>query len=453
MPRPRSHARPSSGPAARAAARLTRHPKLLGLLTLAAGAFLLVVGFLATTGPPFQERYALRVTLPADTPVLRAGQAVRIGGRLAGLVADVEPDRRGAGGVTVTANITKPGFRPLPADTEAYVRVHSIVYETYLELRPGTSQRTLGHEDRLVARAGSGVDLLEVVDLFDARAREHLRTGVVGLGMGAAARGREVNAALADTPPLARDLAAQLGAVTAADGALEDVIAGAARTFAAARGTRPDDVSALVTGADRVLGVLARRDGPLRQALRLLPVVEQRVLNVGPRAEPLLDDVAGLSRELLPGARGLTDALPTVSRLLSRGGVLRTEVARIADAADPVLRAGRPVARDLYPTMTTLRPLNASLRTLLERVGPYRRQFRIPGVPGVEPGTGEIAQAGRRFIDATNDPYPHGLAPGAPAWRVLPVFTDRPCRNPFPDPGQADRDTVRDGRCRPGGAR
>ena len=66
-------------------------------------------------------------------------------------------------------------------------------------------------------------------------------------------------------------------------------------------------------------------------------------------------------------------------------------------------------------------------------------------------GSGEISEAGRRFIDATDDPVARGLAPGAPAWRVLPVLTPRPCQNPFPKPGEADKDTMEGGDLPPGG--
>jgi ABC-type transporter Mla subunit MlaD len=434
----------------RAADALSRHPLALGALVLALGGFLLVVGFLATTGPPFQASYRVQVGVPADAPVLRPGQAVRVGGRLAGLISDVEPDRA-HGGSVVTANITKPGFKPLPADTRAYVRVHSIVYETYLELRPGAAKADLADGDRLRARADSGVDLLEVVQLFDRQTRESLKRTAVGVGYGLAGRGAEVNQALADTPELARDMARQLGAVTRDEGALGRVIDGAASTSAAARGTRSDDVAALVGSAGATLGALGRRRADVARTIGELPGFQDQLLATAPQAEPLLDDVAALAREARPAARSLNRTLPVVNRVLAGGAVLRTATDRIADVADPVLRGGRPVAFGLYPTMTTLGPLNADLTTLLSRIGPYRREYRIPGQPGVHKGSGEIAESGRRFIDATDDSFPGGLAQGAPAWRVLPVLTARPCQNPFPKPGDADHDTMAGDACRPGG--
>ena len=437
-------------PAAHAAEVVAGRPMLLGVLVLAVGAFLLIVGFLATTGPPFQEKYRLTVTVPGDNPTLRPGQAVRIGGRLAGLVSEVEPDRK-RGGSTVVANITKAGFKPLPDDTKAYVRVHSIVYETYLELRPGESRSALEDGDRLRAQATSGVDLLEAVQLFDAKSRRDLRRTVVGVGYGVADRGRELNGALADTPELASDMASQLGAATREEGALGRIVAGAARTARGARGTRDDDVAAAIGSADATLSAVARRRAELRDAIRRLPGTQDSFLAVAPQAEPMLDDLAALAVDLRPTVRSLTETLPVLTRLLTKGEILRTDVDRIADVADPVIRGARPAVYDLFGTMTALGPLNRHLTTLLTRIGPYRREYRIPGEPGVRKGSGEIAEAGRRFIDATDDPLDAGLAPGFPSWRVVPVVTARPCQNPFPKPGEADKDTIVDGQCRPGG--
>ena len=120
----------------RVTSRLDDHKVLLGLIVAVVGAFLAYVAFVSTTGPPFQSKYKVEVQVPGDAPVLREGQAVRIGGKLAGLVSDVEPDRENHGTI-VTANITKPEFRPIGSDATANVRVHSIVYQTYLELYPG----------------------------------------------------------------------------------------------------------------------------------------------------------------------------------------------------------------------------------------------------------------------------------------------------------------------------
>lgn len=413
-----------SGGVSRLTSRLDDHVTLLGLIVIGIGAFLAYVAFISTTGPPFQSKYELEVKVPADAPVLREGQAVRIGGKLAGLISEVEPDRED-GGATVTANITKTEFRPLPQDTEAYVRVHSIVYETYLELRPGDSGGELANGDLVRVPATSGVDLLEVVQLFDAETRESLRETIVNSGFGVAGRGGELNEALADLAPLSRNLSSQLGAVTREEGAIEGVVRGAAGTVSGLRGTRDDDVQGLIESANASFGVVAGRPEELRQTLELLRPFEDQFLHTAPIAERLLEDVALLAGDLEPSVRSLNGQLPDLNRLFDLGETMRLEVDRIAEVADPVLAAARPVIFGLFPTMTALKPLNADLEVLKATVAPYKP---------------EIAKAGKRLSDATSVGIPEGLASGAPAGRVVPVVTPHPCQNPIPDPGEAETD-------------
>jgi len=404
--------------------RLDKHRTLLGLTVLAVGGFLAYVAFISTTGPPFQSKYELKVNLPADAPVVREGQAVRVGGKLAGLVSEVEPDRE-EGGTTVTANITKTEFRPLPEDTEAYVRVHSIVYETYLELLPGSSDADLASGDPIGSPAASGTDLLEVVQLFDVEARESLRETTVNAGFGVAGRGDEVNAALEDIDGLSRRLGSQLEAVTRDEGALADAIEGAANTADGLRGRRPDDVEGLIDSGSATLETLAGREAELRRTLRLLRPFEDQFLETAPAAEPLLDDAAALATELEPTVETVSDRLPALVELLKLGDTLRAEVERLVEVVDPALAAARPVIYGLYPTITSLGPLNEDLDLLKATVDPYKP---------------EIAESGLRLSDATSHLYDKGLASGAPAGRVVPVLTPHSCRNPIPDPGEAEGD-------------
>ena len=419
-----SRTRLSAG-VARVTERLDRHRTLLGLAVLGVGAFLAYVAFISTTGPPFQAKYEIKVNLPSDAPVVREGQAVRIGGKLAGLISDVEPDRQ-EGGTTVTANITKTEFRPLPEDTEAYVRVHSIVYETYLELLPGSSEAELASGDAIGSPAASGTDLLEVVQLFDAETRESLREATVNAGFGLAGRGEELNAALADLDGMSRRIASQLEAITRDDGALADAVAGAAATTEGLRGRSPDDVAALIESGSATFATVAGREAELRRTLELLRPFEDQFLETAPKLEPLLADATDLAIELEPAIETVGERLPALVRLLGLDDTLRSEIVALTAAADPVLAAARPVIWGLFPTMTGLGPLNQNLDLLKATVEPYKP---------------EIAQAGRRLSNATSHLYDKGLRSGAPAGRVVPVLTPHPCTNPIPDPGEAQEDS------------
>jgi len=413
----------------KAAGKLDDHKLALGLVVAALGAFLAYIAFVSTTGPPFQSKYEVQVQVPADAPPLRKGQAVRIGGKLAGLISSVEPDRENDGSI-VTANITKTQFRPLGEDAQANVRVHSIVYNTYLELYPGDAEGDPMDSGGVIeqAQVSSGVDLLEVVQLFDKAARESLRSTVVNLGYGLAGRGPGLNAAFQDLEPTSVNLARQLEAATSEPGAIGASIAGAAATTEGLRGKRSDDVAGLVGSGSEVLGTIAGRETELAEAIRLLRPFEDEFLATAPIAEPLLDDLAATAVDLEPAVRELNAALPEVTHLLSLGDELVSESSRIAAAVNPVLAATRPVVYHMFPLVSSLDPLIADTETVVDNVGPY---------------ADDIALSGQSLAAATSIPFPQGqgVGAGAPMGRLVPVLTCHRPRNPFPAPGTAPEDS------------
>lgn len=432
----------------RLAERFNDHTLLLGFLVAAAALFLAYIAFASTTGPPFQSAYRINVDVPPDrpsefdgerqgsAPPLRVGQAVRISGQLAGLISEVEPNRE-TGGATVTANITKPEFRPIGDDATAYVRVHSIVYQTYLEIEPGDRSNPMEDGDTITReRVSSGVDLLEVVQLFDHEARQSLRETVVNIGQGIAGRGSGLNAAFMDLKPLAANLRRQLGALTRDQGALADLVSSAATTTDALRGFRSDDFGGLVSSGAAVLDAVAARSDSLGQAIELLPPFQDEFLATAPVAVPTLDELAGAAVELEPAVRALNGALPQLNRLLALGDELRSETIRTGEFANPILRVTVPVVRDIFPVLAALEHPDApgglvrDARTVVNKVNPY---------------IADIIAAGEQLADVTSMPFPQGtgVGAGAPSGRVIPILSCHRDRNPYPDPGTADADAAR----------
>ena len=187
--------------------RLEGRELLLGLGVAAVGLLMAWVSWASVNGVPLQDRYELKVEVAPDAPILKDGDAVRIAGRLAGFVTEVEPD---GGHVLVTAEL-RPEFAPIGNDASANVKVRSIVYLTYLELFPGNVDDPMREGGTIpLARSSSGVDLLEVVQLFDRKARLALSDTVRSAGLGFAGRGEDVNAGLRDLGAATGDLATQL---------------------------------------------------------------------------------------------------------------------------------------------------------------------------------------------------------------------------------------------------
>jgi virulence factor Mce-like protein len=399
--------------------RLAARPLVLGWIVAAVGLALAWIAWQSVNGVPFQDRYEVKVEVPADAPILKTGDTVRVAGRLAGLITEVEPDD---GHVLVTAEL-RPEFAPLGEDARANVKVRSIVYLTYLELSPGDVGEPMPEGSTIpVARTGSGVDLLEVVQLFDAEARAALEDTVTSAGVGVAGRGRDLNAALADLGALTPDLTAQLRAATSRPGAIAAIVAGGARVASGLRGTRADDVGALLVAGSSVVRAIASRSAELGEAIELLRPLEDELLQTAPLADPLLTDAAAAARELRPAARELAQALPTVNRVLALGDEIRTETARLTRAINPVLAAAAPVLHDLRPTVASIEPLLGPLRRLVDTVAPYANDIRL---------------AGEGIVSATDNSIPVGqTAAGNPALRFAPVLTCHRARDPYPEPGE-----------------
>jgi ABC-type transporter Mla subunit MlaD len=392
---------------------------LLGCVVAAVGLAMAWVAWESVNGVPLQNRYEVKVEVPASSPILKPGDAVRIAGRYAGFVDDVEP---ADGNVLVTAQL-RPEFAPVGNDARANVKVKSIVYLTYLELIPGSVDDPTPEGGTIpVERTDSGVDLLEVVQLFDERARSALSDAVTSAGVGVAGRGEAINAAIADHEAAAADLTSQTRALTARPGALARLLAGAARLARGLRADRPDDVAALLRSGSTAVGALAARQVELGDTIELLRPAEDELLRTAPLADPLLADAERTVRALEPATRELAGALPEVNELLALGDEIRVDTARLTAAINPVLAAAAPVLRDLRPTVASIEPLLGPLRTLIRVVEPY---------------TEDIRRAGLGIISATDNSIPVGAtAAGNPALRFTPILTCHEARDPYPDPGE-----------------
>jgi ABC-type transporter Mla subunit MlaD len=279
----------------------------------------------------------------------------------------------------------------------------------------------------------SGVDLLEVVQLFDQEARESLRGTVVNIGQGLAGRGEGLNAAAKDLEPLSANMRKQLEAATRDEGALGELVSGGAATTDALRGFRPDDVAGSISSGGAVFDAVASRREQLAQTIELLPPFQDEFLETAPVAIPTLNELADAAVELEPAVRSLNRALPKLNELLALGDELRTETILTGELANPILKATIPVVRKIFPILAALdhpdRPggLASDAKTVVAKVSPY-----------IE----DIIVAGQRLAEVTSQPFPQGSGPNAPpdGWpsgRVIPILTPHPCRNPYPEPGGA----------------
>jgi phospholipid/cholesterol/gamma-HCH transport system substrate-binding protein len=401
--------------------RLEGHKLALGFAVAAIGALLAWVAWSSVNGVPLQDRYTLKVHFPDGSPIVSDGDAVRIGGQLAGLVTDVQPEQ---GAAEVTMEL-RPQFAPVGRDARAIVRVKSIVYLTYVEIRPGETGDPMPEGGTIPVRhAGSNVDLLEVVQLFDREARESLQRSIYNTGIGLAGRGTQLNTGIHDLEAAVRHATPQLQALTRRPGALAEVVAGAAATFRGLVGVRADDVGALIGSGGAVLATVAGRSAELGRTIELLPSVNDEFLLTAPLLDPVLDDATALSETLAPVVDDLDDSLAELNGTLAMGDELRRETARLTGAMRPVLEAAAPVLAALEATVASVDPALEPLNRIVDVIRPY---------------ADDLSRAGQGLVAATSARFPQGqTAPGNPALRFAPIFTPAPCRDPFPEPGATE---------------
>ncbi len=400
--------------------RLQDHTIAAGFVVAAVGVVMAWVAWTSVNGVPLQERYKLHAIVPADAAIVKVGDAVRASGRLAGIITKVEPYK---GNRRVTMQI-RPAFAPVGRDARTRVTVKSIIYLTYLEIFPGNVKDPLPDGGTIpVSRASSGVDLLEVVQLFDAQARQTLRTSISNVGLGLAGRGRELNQALSDLGPATANGTRQLQALTSEPGAIARSIDGVARVTRGLAGERPDDAGAGTRSASRFFGALAARRAELGRSIELLRPFEDSLLETAPLADPLLDRAASLSRTLGPAFEELAAALPDLNRGLERGDALRRDTHRITGLLRPVLKKAAPILVALRDTVASADPLIVALDSIVATITPY---------------ADDITLTGRNLVSITQKRYAEGrTAPGNPALRFTPIFTRAACREPYPKPNTA----------------
>jgi phospholipid/cholesterol/gamma-HCH transport system substrate-binding protein len=402
----------------RAAERLDRHHLSLGIGVAVLAVITAVVSVMAIDGLPFANPDHVRAIVPADSPIVRPGDEVRVGGQRVGEVRDVDSTEQGR---RVSMDVDGVG---VTQDASATVRLRGLAGAVYIELNPGAGASAPDDWTIPASRTATGTQLTDVVAAFDRKTRGALSQSLVSYGAGLAGRGRDLNQALGDLPPTLEQGTPLLRSLSPRPGALSGLVGNAGATLHAAAGDRDDDVAGVISGGAGTLGATAAESDALSAAIHNAPGAMEAAQQVLPEADPLLDDLTRASRALSPGARALSTALPEVNALLAN----RPAVDRLSDLArraNGTVDLAAPVLTDLRPGLLTFSPLLSAAEPLTGYVG------RFPD---------DVLAGPTGFTTWGDFPYDDGQAAGHRAVRFTPVFTCAPGRNPYPGPDQAGKD-------------
>ena len=320
--------------------------------------------------PLSPESYRFTAYFPEATRLATEAD-VRIGGVSVGKVKAIElapPEYRVNGKDVAAAEIElEPEFAPISEDARAILRQKTVVGETFIEITAGTEPG--GAEDNVLASVshGEAVDLPEDVEPSGEALPEGGTLGVQRTQE--AVQIDEIFNALDEETRLAYQRWQQSAAVAIRDRQLP---------LSDALG----NLAPYITDASDTLEILAGQEEALRGLVRDAGISFEALAS---RREELTAAIRG-QKNTFEGLAAEDEALAETFEILptfqreTRATLERLDAFR--EDANPMIRAMIPVARELSPTLRSVRELAPNLRNLFRDLDPlYRVSMR--GLPAL----------------------------------------------------------------------
>ncbi len=352
--------------------------------------------FLWTTfgGPtPFKSKsYRFTVYFPEATGLVTKAD-VRIGGVSVGNVESIElapPEYRVNGKDVAAVEVElDPKFAPISADARAILRLKTVVGETYVELtsgtaRPGEPLATISHGEAVDLPAGAepagrpladggslGVEqtkestqIDEIFNSFDEETRMAFRRWQRSAAVAIRSRKLSFSDAIGNLAPFITDASDTLEILATQERALRDLVRDAGISFEALSSRGPELTEA-IRGQKNTFEALATQDEALAETIQILPTFQRetratllRMDEFRAVANPLIRDMIPVARELSPTLRSVRKLAPNLRNLF-----------RDLDPLYRVSLRGLPALRDfldgLAPVLVELDPFLADLTPIL----------------------------------------------------------------------------------------
>jgi len=245
-------------------------------------------------------------------------------------------------GVTLTADnrarVTISVDDPLHEGTSAVIRATSLsgIANRYISISPGPDNAPELEDGATLAgdATTTPVDLDQLFDSLDPRARRGLRGVIRGSATAYAGRGPQANAtyryfapALTSTDRLLRELGRDERVFT-------DFLVDSARVFTAIS-ERGSDLSSLTANANRSLGAVASQNRALDRSLEVLPSALRRANTTFVNLRGALDDLDPLVETAKPATRDLAPFLRDTQPVLGRAVPVFADLATAAIGSGP----------------------------------------------------------------------------------------------------------------------
>jgi phospholipid/cholesterol/gamma-HCH transport system substrate-binding protein len=411
------------------AARSRVRPFLVGIAGIAVIALVLMFGITASSGIPGVPTTVVKAAFSNVGASLKVGDDVRENGSRIGRVSAMDSDgRRGV----VTLELDGGGV-PVYADARAAVNDTSALAKKFVELDRGHEQAgPLGEQVIPENRNADSGDLDQVLNTLDPATRDALTGTLREAGSGAAGHSRDLHDLLEHAPAILDGTGTITSALASKEADLPSLLQRADQLAGSLHG-HEEQLSTLVDQAGATMRAVGVDDGkPLEDTVQQLPATLESARGTFDALNKPLDDTEAALAGLRPGLADLGKATPDLRGVLTGGRAPLDKVPGVAGLAQPAVE-------DLTATVRDARPLIPVVsRGLTDVANPVNTLAAY---------TNEVAAFFQRLESMTStsvSPGVHGarVAPSVGGalltGGVLPHLLEG--QNPYPAPGQADRD-------------
>ena len=331
---------------------------------------------------------------------------VRIGGVSVGKVKQISlapPDVRVNGQDTTEAEIEiDPKFAPIAADARALLRQKTLLGETYVELTSGTPTEgdgepivSLGETAQVAESDVSRIEPLpeggtlgagqtreatqidEIFNALDEETRNSFRRWQASAAVAIRGRGLDFNDALGNLGPFLSDASSVVDILERQRSALRGVVRDTGVTFEALN-SRNEEFAEMLTGTRNTFAALAEEEEALAETFAILPTFQRESRATFERLDEFQRETTPFVDLMIPVARDLSPTLGSVRRLsphLREFFVELGELEEVSERGLPALRrflnGARPLFDALDPFLSNLNPLVRYLEFQRETVSDF----------------------------------------------------------------------------------
>ena len=339
-------------------------PRILVMVVFALSCFgLLLFLWLSFGGPvPLKPKgYRVQVNFPEAT-TLATEADVRVAGVPVGKVRKVEVGD-GTNRTVATVELERR-YAPLRSDARAILRQKTLLGETYVELTPGRSEKTIPEDGMLPdGQVKPTVQLDEIFDSLDPETRAAFKGWQTELAKGIKGRGRDFNDALGTLPGFASDGADVLEVLDRQEAGVQRLVKNTGVVFGALTENEAQ-LRNLITGSKATFDATASKNDELAETIRIFPTFLQeskltlaRVQKFSTDTDPLITDLRPVARDLQPTLRDARALAPDLEAFFEDLDPVITASKTGLPATREVLAGAQPLLGELGPFLGQINPI------------------------------------------------------------------------------------------------